>query len=62
MPQDDTRDVPFLGNDLKNQPATTGKPLEGSDSPGQADAEMAFENPPDETVGPKLPNPKLAEI
>jgi hypothetical protein len=32
-------EVPFLKNDMKNQPPATGKRLDCSDSPGQADAE-----------------------
>jgi len=37
----EVRDVPFLKNDMKDQPTTTGKPLEPADGPGKADAEMA---------------------
>jgi hypothetical protein len=48
MPQPVTRrseenDLPFFKNELSNQPATTGKPLNTSDEPGRADAEMAEE-------------------
>jgi len=35
----EVREVPFLRNDMKNQPPSTGKPLDCSDSPGKADAE-----------------------
>jgi hypothetical protein len=46
MPQPVTRrseenDLPFFKNELRNQPATTGKPLDASDEPGRADSEMA---------------------
>ena len=46
MPQPTTRrseenDVPFFKTELGNQPVTTGKPLDASDEPGRADAEMA---------------------
>ena len=34
------RDIPFVGNDMKNQPATMGKPLDPADGPGKADAEL----------------------
>jgi hypothetical protein len=37
----EVRDVPFLGNDMKDSPATMGKPLDPADGPGKADAELA---------------------
>ncbi len=37
----DTEDVPFMRNDMKNQPATMEKPLDTADGPGKADAELA---------------------
>lgn len=37
------RDIPFLGNDMKDQPATMGKPLDPADGPGKADAELFHE-------------------
>jgi len=36
----ETRDVPFLKNDMNDSPATTGKLLEAADAPGKADSEM----------------------
>jgi hypothetical protein len=36
----ETRDVPFMKNDMNDSPPTTGKPLETSDAPGKADSEM----------------------
>lgn len=35
------REVPFLRNDMKDQPATTGKPLNRADAPGKADSEWS---------------------
>ena len=37
----ETRDVPFMKNDMKDQPTTTGRPLDPADGPGKADAELA---------------------
>ena len=37
----ETRDMPFFKNDMKDQPTTTGKPLDSADGAGKADAEMA---------------------
>jgi hypothetical protein len=39
------RDVPFLKNDMKDQPTTMGKPLDPADGPGKADAELSQEDP-----------------
>jgi hypothetical protein len=36
----ETRDVPFLKNDMNDSPATTGKSLDTVDAPGTADSEM----------------------
>lgn len=35
----EVREVPFLKNDMKNQPPSTEKPLDRADAPGNADAE-----------------------
>jgi hypothetical protein len=35
----EVREVPFLKNDMKDQPTATGKCLDRADSPGIADAE-----------------------
>lgn len=35
----EVREVPFLKNDMKDQPPATGKCLDHADSPGKADAE-----------------------
>jgi hypothetical protein len=35
----EVREVPFLKNDMKCQPPSTGKRLDRADSPGNADAE-----------------------
>lgn len=37
----EVRDVPFLGNDMKDSPRTMDKPLDTTDAPGKADSEMA---------------------
>lgn len=37
---DETRDVPFLKNDMNDSPPTTGKGLDSTDAPGKADSEM----------------------
>jgi hypothetical protein len=34
------REVPFLKNDMQDQPATTGRPVNTSDAPGKADSEL----------------------
>jgi len=36
----ETRDMPFLKNDMNDAPPTTGKPLDAADAPGKADSEM----------------------
>lgn len=40
----EVREVPFLGNDMKDEAATTGKPLDRADAPGKADSEWTEEN------------------
>ena len=40
----EVRDVPALGNDMNDSPATTGKALDTADAPGKADAEMGAED------------------
>jgi hypothetical protein len=37
---EEVADVPFFGNDMNDSPPTTGKPLDPSDGPGKADAEI----------------------
>ena len=34
------REVPFLKNDMQDQPATTGRPVNTADAPGRADSEL----------------------
>jgi hypothetical protein len=34
------RDIPFARNDMKDEAATMGKPLDTADGPGKADAEL----------------------
>jgi hypothetical protein len=36
----ETRDLPFMKNDMNDAPPTTGKPVDVSDAPGKADSEM----------------------
>ena len=38
------RDLPFLGNDMKDEPTTMGKPLDTADGPGKADAELIHDD------------------
>ena len=40
----EVRDVPIFGNDMNDSPATTGKPLDPSDGPGKADAEIGVDD------------------
>jgi hypothetical protein len=35
----EVRDVPFLRNDIKEQPPTTGRAVDQADAPGKADSE-----------------------
>jgi hypothetical protein len=35
----EVREIPFLGNDMKDHAATTGKPVNQADAPGKADSE-----------------------
>jgi hypothetical protein len=39
------RDVPFLGNDMKDHVTTMDKPLDSADAPGKADSELGDERP-----------------
>jgi hypothetical protein len=34
------REIPFLKNDMQDQPATTGRRVDTSDAPGKADSEL----------------------
>jgi hypothetical protein len=43
----EVRDVPFLGNDLKDQLPTTGRPLDQADAPGKADSDWNEETKPE---------------
>ena len=38
------REVPFLKNDMQDQPATTGRPVNTSDAPGKADSELTADD------------------
>jgi hypothetical protein len=42
----EVRDIPFLGNDMKDHSATMDKPLDTADAPGKADSEIADEDAP----------------
>ena len=35
----EVREIPFLGNDMKDHAATTGRPVNQADAPGKADSE-----------------------
>jgi len=41
------REIPFLKNDMQDQPATTGRPVNTSDAPGKADSELTEEKDPE---------------
>ena len=43
LPQGEENDVPFVGNELRDQPGTMGKGLDTADAPGKADSEMGEE-------------------
>ena len=47
----EVREIPFLGNDMKDHAATTGKPLDQADAPGKADSELTEENDPEKPRG-----------
>ena len=47
----EVREIPFLGNDMKDHAATTGKPLDQADAPGKADSELTEENDPEKARG-----------
>jgi hypothetical protein len=36
----EVRDIPFIGNDMKDDLPTMDKPLDVADAPGRADSEM----------------------
>lgn len=36
-------DIPFVKNELRDQPGTMGKPLDTVDAPGKADSEIGEE-------------------
>ena len=48
----EVREIPFLGNDMKDHAATTGKPLDQADAPGKADSELTEENGPEKPSEP----------
>jgi len=49
MPQGEgeVRDIPFLRNDLKDQPTTTGRSVDQVDAPGKADSEWTEDMTPE---------------
>lgn len=47
----EVRGILFLGNDMKDPAATTGKPLNQADAPGKADAELSEEGDPERSKG-----------
>jgi len=36
----EVRDLPFMGNDMKEHAVTMDKPLDAADAPGKADSEI----------------------
>ncbi len=58
----EVREVPFLGNDMKDQPPTTGKPSNQADAPGKADSECIQPNDLDKPGGDKAVNVDDAQL
>lgn len=44
--RDEEFDLPFVGNDMNDSPATMDKPLDTADAPGRADSELAEDDLP----------------
>ncbi len=53
--RDEEFDLPFIGNDMNDSPATMDKPLDTADAPGRADSELVEEDLP-------RPNAKFAAM
>ena len=45
--REELRDVPFLGNDMTESLATTGRNLDTADAPGRADTELGEDDLPE---------------
>lgn len=58
----EVREVPFLGNDMKDQPPTTGKPSNQTDAPGKADSECTQPTDSDKSAGNKAVNVDDAQL
>jgi hypothetical protein len=58
----EVREVPFLKNDMKSHPPTTGKPLDCADSPGKADAECGDQKDAVKSKGNKTINVDDAQL
>ena len=58
----EVREVPFLGNDMKDQPPTTGRPSNQTDAPGKADSECTQPNDSDKSTGNKAVNVDDAQL
>jgi len=44
--RDEEFDLPFVGNDMNDSPATMDKPLDTADAPGRADSELVEDELP----------------
>ena len=44
--RDEEFDLPFVGNDMNDSPATMDKPLDTADAPGRADSELVEDGLP----------------
>jgi len=58
----EVREVPFLGNDMKDQPPTTGKPSSKADAPGKADSECIQPTDSDKPAPNKAVNVDDAQL
>ena len=58
----EVREVPFLGNDMKDQAPTTGKPSNQADAPGKADSECTQPSDPGKLAENKAVNIDDAQL
>jgi hypothetical protein len=58
----EVREVPFLGNDMKDQPPTTGRPSNQADAPGKADSECTQPADSGKLVGNRAVNVDDAQL
>jgi hypothetical protein len=58
----EVREVPFLGNDMKNQAPTTGRRSDQADAPGKADSEFTEEQEKEKPIGNKTVDADDAQL